>query len=235
MKKLILFIIAGTFGIGAQAQDLILTNYSQNHGGDVSMGAIDAYVTIENHNVTDSLFVTAERTINDTASGHINLFCYGIACYPPSTSISPDPARIGPGGSDNTFKSQLLPNGNVGVSEVKYCFYDQSNITDSTCVRFIYDVLAVGIEDVATGATFSSPSPNPANNFTAFTYDLKGNTQNFNIEVYNMLGSIVKTVEIPEQRGALIINTSELETGIYFCSLVSEGKSYLTQKLLVTR
>ncbi|MBT8196824.1 MAG: T9SS type A sorting domain-containing protein [Bacteroidia bacterium] len=235
MRKLILFTIAGMLSFGAQAQDLVLSNYTVNHNGNTAMGTIDAYVTIENHSPTDSLFVLAERTVNNLATNHINLFCYGINCYPPSTSLSPDVIGLGPGDSDNTFKSQLLTGQSVGVSEVKYCFYDQGSTSDSVCVRFVYDITVVGVEDIAKDATFSNASPNPANRFTAFTYDLKGNTQNFEIQVYNMLGSVVKTVQVPQQRGALIINTAELENGVYFCSLVSEGKTYLTQKLLVTR
>lgn len=233
MKKLLLFIALGLFTLGTQAQDLFLSNYTTNHFGDLNT-VIDAHVTIENHG-TNTMYVMAERVENNLAAGHLNLFCYGITCYPPSTDISSVPDTILIGGADNSFKSQLLPNQSIGVSNVKYCFYEQSNIADSVCIRFVYSVTAVGIEDVAKNASFSKPSPNPAKGFTAFTYDLQGNTQAFVIEVYNMLGSKVKTVEVAEQRGALLMSTEELENGIYFCSLVSEGKVYLTQKLLVAR
>lgn len=233
MKKIILLVTIGLFTFSSQAQDLVLTNYTGLHSGDLNT-VIDAYVTIENHGA-NTLYVMAERVENNLAAGHLSLFCFGITCYPPSTNISSVPDTILIGGADNTFKGQLFPNQNIGVSDVKYCFYKMNNIADSVCVRFVYDVTAVGIEDVAKNASFSKPSPNPAKAFTAFTYNLQGNTQMFVIEVYNMLGSKVKTVEVTEQSGALIMSTEELENGVYFCSLVSEGKVYLTQKLLVAR
>lgn len=234
MKKIILFTFIGLVSFGLSAQNLFLTNYTTNQTGNASQANIDAHVTIENHAATN-LNVMAQRVLNNLAPNHLNNFCYGIQCYGPSTSISPGPELIMAGGSDNTFKSTLLTNGSAGISEVKYCFFDQNNNSDSVCVRFVYEVSAVGIEDVAKNASFSKPSPNPAKSFTAFTYDLKNNSQSFKIDVYNMLGSKVKSIAINENRGAIIMSTDELENGIYFCSLVSNSKVYLTQKLLVAR
>ena len=138
MKKYILLVLFSTIAIGINAQSLVLSNYTTLHNGTVNEGSIDAYVTIENH-ASNTQLVMAQRTENNLAPNHINLFCFGVSCYTPTTSISPVPDTILAGGSSNTFKSQLLPNYALGISDVKYCFYDQNNISDSVCVRFIYD------------------------------------------------------------------------------------------------
>jgi hypothetical protein len=52
--------------------------------------------------------------------------------------------------------------------------------------------------------------------------------------VYNMLGAVVKTENITDASGAVRMDVSTLENGVYFTSLEVAGKQVSTKRLVVT-
>ena len=95
-------------------------------------------------NITSSsLDVMCEKIIIDTAAGTSNYFCWGSSCWPSSVYVSPIPAgvRTVPAGySDSSnFTGYYDAFGNPARAVVKYCFYPQGNIADSSCLTIYYN------------------------------------------------------------------------------------------------
>ncbi|MBP3253417.1 MAG: T9SS type A sorting domain-containing protein [Bacteroidales bacterium] len=76
--------------------------------------------------------------------------------------------------------------------------------------------------------------PNPAANFTTFTYSVPAKYTKANLVVRNALGSVVnKTPVKVGSTGKITMNTSELANGVYFYSITSDGVTLVTKKLII--
>ena len=235
MKKLIFltFVLSILlFSIGTVKAQWSLSNYMlQNTVSDTS--EIDAFITIENHG-SNTLYLQVERTIQYLVANTEESFCFGPNCYTPGTSISIDPAIIAPGDSDRHFHIIILPHGTCGTSYIHYRIFNQNNISDSLGIDMSFGFCtATGISESSSSYGVSRPTHNPADGFTSFNYQLNDNNGHTHIAVYNMLGSLIKLVPITEKSGELLINTSDLKSGLYLCSVVNNNKVTNTYKLVV--
>ena len=79
----------------------------------------------------------------------------------------------------------------------------------------------------------SKPLRNPADGFTLFNYSLPTNEAGDKLVVFNMLGSFVKSMDVNGLKGTIVMNTSELTSGIYLVSYMSGNKVRSTSKLVV--
>ncbi|MFU8844095.1 MAG: T9SS type A sorting domain-containing protein [Bacteroidales bacterium] len=75
--------------------------------------------------------------------------------------------------------------------------------------------------------------PNPAHQTAHFDFEWKKEMTDAKIIIYNLLGKMVREVEIRENTGTLKINVSDLIEGIYFYSLVVKNQPEVTQKLII--
>jgi hypothetical protein len=75
--------------------------------------------------------------------------------------------------------------------------------------------------------------PNPAHQTAHFDFEWKKEMTDAKIVIYNLLGKMVREVEIRENTGTLKINVSDLIEGIYFYSLVVKNQPEVTQKLII--
>ncbi|MEQ1666527.1 MAG: T9SS type A sorting domain-containing protein, partial [Bdellovibrionales bacterium] len=90
---------------------------------------------------------------------------------------------------------------------------------------------SLGENDEAFG--LSKPLQNPADAFTVFNYNLKSTDNSDRLIVFNMLGTKMKTMDIPGKSGALVLTTSDLKSGMYMVSYISNGKVKDTSRLVV--
>ena len=124
-------------------------------------------------------------------------------------------------GEDNPLggSNRLLDiNGATGDVLVEYIY---NTCDGSTSVSTIYldDRLAFNI------------SPNPFNDYTIIEFNNDLN-QTFNLEVYNLLGENIKTINsIQENR--IELSRDGIAPGVYFATLRSETGSYYTQKIVI--
>lgn len=84
--------------------------------------------------------------------------------------------------------------------------------------------------------------PNPFNPSTTISYSLMENTQNPQIEIYNVKGQKVKGYQLEEKPGESSIvwngkdtNDKPVSSGVYFYRLVNEGKIMQTRKMLLMK
>ena len=77
--------------------------------------------------------------------------------------------------------------------------------------------------------------PNPVEGQGMIRYSVANSVQNSAVIIYDLLGRAVANYPIVKGEGELSINTGNYPSGIYFCSLVINGKPIVTQKMVVQK
>jgi hypothetical protein len=178
--------------------------------------------------------VKVARKVLNQVTGSENNFCWGADCYPDFISVSPNPVNIPAGGSNSSFKGDYSPNGNQGITRIRYSFFKTTGSPDSvhTIVTFNANSISGNRKDADLNNMIGMPTPNPANEMTAIQYNLPAGTKSAKLRVLNAIGGLVKEMNLEKQGAALII-TSNLPNGIYFYNLQVDGRSVSTKKLIV--
>lgn len=200
--------------------------------GPVTANRLEADLYIENRNIND-LAVLVDRDISQIHPAHRTYYCWA-QCYDTTVSLSPD-ALILPGGTvDSTsFHSYIYTANTAGVSKVTYTFFDQNNTSDTALATITYDVLNTSISSVEKSLySLGSPSPNPANNMTSFTYAAP--VANTKLVIRDLIGNVVAEHPLNATKGIVLIPVGELNSGIYVCSIVNNGNSISSSKLVVS-
>lgn len=172
-----------------------------------------------------------------TASAY---FCFAGNCYGASTFTSPSVLSLNSNQSAsqstvayNMLVADLDEASSVGVSVVKYTFFNTTLASDSVQITLKYNA-PVGLNE-NTNASISSfeAYPNPASDFTSFKINSTRNSD-AKLEVYNSLGGMVSTknVQLSEGKNKIDYNVENLSPGIYFAS-VKLGNSTYTKKFIV--
>jgi hypothetical protein len=231
MRKIFTLIFLACSLNTMHAQTLSYTNLTASVSGVISDSSLQALVDIINTG-SNTLDVYLTRYDLNVVPGTENSFCWGILCYGSTTFTSPLPATIDGGNTETSFRGDYLPHGYVGTSTVGYTFFDGNNASDSIHLQINYTILPTGINEVKNTSFISAPSPNPANNLTAFSYALRTNSA-ASVSIINMLGKTIKTFPLTARNGNIILNTVDLPSGIYMIAMQEAGKNISVQKLIV--
>ena len=240
MKKLILvtYLLSVVVFFG-YSQSLSLINEGNpvpNNGeliftGEPTSEVIESHIGVTN-NSSDTLNVLCKKVEISLIPGSENTFCWD-ACYPPNIYVSLGPLAIAPGETNTAFIGEYKPLTFAGQSIIRYVFFDQNNTNDSVCFQSLYQAYPLGVEDQKGLAALSSAYPNPATIQASFNYSVESGI-NANLTVRNILGSTVKEVYLSGV-GVARISILDLSEGIYFYSLVVNGQTLSTRKLVVSR
>ncbi len=184
------------------------------------------------NNSSYTLNVKVRKFIISEVPGTYNYFCWE-QCYTPQVYISPTSIPIGPGQSVPNFYADYLPVGNAGSTTVEYCFYDETDFTNQTCVTIEFQVSVASAVKNADLGQIGLPQPNPAYDVVRFQYSLNQSAQHATITLYNLVGQQVKQVPLTAQNGILEINISDLQAGIYMYSFMSASRMISNGKLIV--
>jgi hypothetical protein len=239
MKKFLLFVyFAGVIAFFGYSQSLSLSDSAgpvANNStiwkwGSPNAEEIVAFVFVTN-NTGNAIPVKVRKVEVNVLPGTINLFCWGL-CFAPNVYESPDPLVIEGGATNNLdFSGHYTPNGALGISTMRYVFFNADNPSDTVCVNVNFDTYPQGIGKPSISGNISNPYPNPAGNVVNFDYDLPQNSKAALI-IRNVLGSVVMESEL-QTAGKLTLNTSGLTDGVYFYSLIVNGNNQATRKLVI--
>ena len=182
---------------------------------------------------TASMSVKAKKIVIDTVPGSTNTFCFDSSCFGRDTYVSTTTAIIAPGVEDTSFSADYRPRGHLGESIMMYVFFNVDDPSDSAWVIVHFKAIYNGIDDeIAAKTEISDPYPNPAIHHTTFNYNFPDNTH-ARFVLRDILGSDIKEMEIHNSEGKLLVNTSDLKSGIYFYSFFVDDELVLTKKLIV--
>jgi hypothetical protein len=226
----LLFSFGLTFGQSLQCtQGSDVTVWEDSDGGEIVIE-----LAIENiSSVSGNYHV--ERTITQDLNGVTNLFCW-TACYLPTTNTSTSPLTIAAGEENHAFSFHMFPAGNNGTFSADYRFYNELDPTDAIIVTITSHTTPTGVEvSSEVKNTIHQIVPNPASGFTSINYSALDGFETAELQVFNMLGAMVKNEKLFEINGNVIISTSDLSSGVYFVNLLIDDKRVSTQKLTVVR
>lgn len=236
MKKVLLLFFISSILNSQVSQAQISTGSFELTSDDTLMLEADNFAVLESHasvkNISNQAVKTiVSREILNTSTGHSNYFCWGVNCYGPMTSESPDTISIAAGETNISFKGYLDGGGVDGVSTVRYCFSNADVSSDRACYVVKY---ALGTASAASG--FSKEPGQPTQ--VPATYDpssqtIKVNVAGGKIEVWNMLGQKVE-LDFRYDGTGMVADASKLKTGYYFLFGNNE-KGPWGAKVLVTK
>lgn len=211
-------------------------------------------VYVENTS-SDSMSVYLKRyELNPIVDSTSNYFCWGATCLGGDVTGNQtirfgeptDTTVIQAGDTNKTLAAYYEPNnyfrgtpfnkvymyGNMGF---RFVIYDRDNPSDSASVILVYKIQeTVGIKEVAKVNYNLKVGPNPANNQVNITYNIKGNYAQQTLEIYDLLGNLVKAEKLRNSSDVFNLNVSDLNSGIYFYRLRLDGISTESQKLVIT-
>ena len=136
-------------------------------------------------------------------------------------------------GDSSVFRGTLLVDGAINLLEGSSLL--GRGLSKAGAISLHNNIVTVP-SDVATGiATFSnahsvSIAPNPFNSFATITLSDASKTNNYNVKIYNVLGSEVIQSNLTKQLTTL--NTSNLHSGIYFYKVMENNKVVQSGKLI---
>ena len=239
MKKyLLLFCFTAVSALFAYSQSLTLSdsagpianNSTKLVYGSPSADEILSHVFVKNTS-SGAITVKVKKVEMAIQNGTMNLLCWGL-CYAPEVFVSIDSIVIAAGATNETdFSGHYLPQGVVGISTIRYVFYDMYNPTDSVCVNVDYSTYPQGISKVANDIT-CNVYPNPANQSANFTFSVPQDSD-ARLIIRNLVGNVVKDIPVTGNTGQIKVNTSDLAEGLYFYSVLINGTSQVAKKLVV--
>lgn len=233
MKKTFTLFAALGLTMGVFAQDFSLTDPTPWVSGAVDE-IIHSYVDVTN-DASSALDVHCKRENINVGAGTSNYFCW-TQCYGPMTDQSPVSYPMDAGAMTEIFAGYYNANGFVGFSIVRYTFFEEGNESNETSFDVTYSTDPNGIVDGFVSGTngLSASYPNPANASTEMVYSLKPDANRATVEMYDMLGSKVRSIPLTEQNGELKVDLSTIPSGLYFFNMVVDGKTLETRKLMVS-
>ncbi len=225
---------------------LAFTLMSAQVGFSQSLEAIDPQEVVEGtvednllqeefdvrNNSDVTVFVKVKRIEVSIIEGSLNYFCW-YQCYTPATSVSPTSVAIAPGESISLFYADYQPMGNAGSSFIDYCFFDENNPSDETCVSIEYRVSGPSSIKDADLLTVGNPQPNPAVDITQIPYVLKESNKGAALVIYNILGSEIKRQPISGTSGNITLDVSDLQAGVYIYSFYNDNRILASSRLVV--
>lgn len=228
MKKLLLALTFLVFAIGLpilKAQTLTIEKEYHNVVFPASEFS-DASTYLQN-NSAGPIKIKWTRMVEYEPVGWTTTVCDALNCYSPSTAVAPLVVTI-PAGETSLLKLNLFPNEVVGVAKYYIVAYD---ITDSAGVNVTMTVDATAQETTGIGDAASkdviSIYPNPAKD--VLTVNLDAARQISSIEIYNVVGQKMKTVNLQEGIKSVAVPVSDLKKGVYFVRVLSGDKEVATK------
>jgi hypothetical protein len=189
---------------------------------------IVAYLDVTNTSSGD-ISVRVQRYENNMIPGAQSSICWGL-WYPPHIGLSPYTILIPAGATNSTdFAAHYYPNGNAGISEIDFVFFDDNNPTDEVLVTTFFNALITGVDNIRHEA-LSRVYPNPANTFVNIDiyHDL---TNDIRIELMSVTGAVVAESTVHQK--ITTINTSDLPGGLYFYRLHLNGEVVESGRIVI--
>jgi len=251
MKKITPLIIALVFSISfVNAQSYTLSWEEVTLGDTVTISGDPANMELVFHailtnNSENTVTFDMKRRLIYLLDSTATSYCWGHGCSipnPDSIVIARDTVILAPGGStsEEGFSGHYVnedwnkPIGAIGTSLIEYTFFNVDNEDEYVTVVAKFVTAPDGVIDqIMADGFISDMYPNPATHFINLDYELTSKVNSASIRVMNLLGSVVKNVEIDKNSTNLRLDISNLTKGVYFYSVIINNEVYKTKKLIV--
>jgi hypothetical protein len=242
MKKIIsilfLFVIMTSF-----SQDLVI-----RYNGEIYNNNDTIFVEPRFLNSDDTYYIDIENTTSQQLgimvvrdpiillSGATTQFCIGESCLEGNVSVFPQLINAGENFShaangDQAFHLFYNPNGNKGISVLKFKLFDQTTPAIETNFYIYFDSRDVSVAKNSNSGNLNA-YPNPASTKVTFDYNIPNLNSDALLVIRTITGTII-TKELIGNNTKISISLENYNPGIYFYSIENEGKAIVTKKLIV--
>jgi len=202
--------------------------------GDTITGNIIKKVVGVKNISTSAVTVDLKKIETSLLPGTSCQICFAGQCYLSSVFVSPNTATLTPNDTNSSGSVDYKPKGHLGESIITLVFFNTGDTNDSAWVVVHFHGSPAGItENDLAKTSISNAYPNPAVNYTSFDYSFAQGTTSAKFVLSDILGSKVKEETLNNMSGNLIVNTSDIEAGIYFYSFYENDRLVLTKKIIV--
>jgi hypothetical protein len=200
---------------------------------------IKANVFITN-TTSDIIHLLVKKEDIEQLENTFNTFCWIDQCYPPNVVLSPVPMALAPGATTTEvdFYLDYIPNGQEGITIVRYTLFNQNIPADSVSIIFKFNTSNVGIDGSLqfSEKIISKPYPNPASSLVHFDIEIPSSIRDASIVIRNLLGSEVMRYYVGSSNGRVSLPVSQLKEGFYFYTLnVEDNYPVQTGRLIIKR
>lgn len=246
MKKIYLFTLILTsltfYGI-AQSVTLISKagilgqNTTVYQAGTADSSELITFVDVKNV-TTEPVNIFCKKSVLSVMDSTESVMCWADGCYPSWVTVSPSAKTIAPGETVSEFSGHYVWIGkNLGFTSgetvIRWVFYNSVDAADSVSLTVYYTTYGAGLAESGIGPTsLSNAYPNPAGSQTTIGYSVPSGTDG-SLLIRDVLGSTKKMEPLTSASGKITVNTSNLSDGIYFYSLMVNGKTAQTKKMVV--
>lgn len=245
MKKLFftLALLVSVFALAAQSYTVteketgnIVENgasYYVYGDGEATWGELNIEFDVT---ANENVRLIGEKVEMQVVENTQNYFCWGN-CFLSTVYVS-DPVSLD-AGQFEVFSMHYMYNDAIedvaGLEQImQYYLYPANNPDDKFVINVIFKYSLDGVEDISNIDEFSNAYPMPASNVVNFDYNFASSVD-AEVAIYNMMGQEVMRNRFSGMNGKLSINVSDLTDGVYFYSLIVNGKTEKSNKLVIRK
>lgn len=205
---------------------------------------LDTYIQVKN-NSGSAKNIKIKRYEITAVPSSVNYFCWTV-CYAPMTAgvkplfpLTTDMAYNDyvTANANSYAPNQLIayhkPNGTVGTSTYRFVAFDGANPNDSTWMDVQVDIV-LSVDEKSNLTQFNT-WPNPASSITNVKYQFQNSSNDQQLVVTDMIGARKAAYNLVGNEGTLKVDLNDFATGVYFFTILSNGTSLSTKKIVVTR
>lgn len=253
MKKLLLTLAIILSVMALSAQNYTITEKETGNAvengatyyiygdGSAAWGFVGGDLIAEFHlTAINQVTLIAERHVHNEVTGAVNSICLG-SCYSPELSVTP-PYTINPGDDPIDYAMHYNPADGYSYwdlleqeQHITYYLYEESTPDDKFVIDVYFKYTLNDVEGISNVEMFSNAYPMPASSIVNFDYSFNSDVNSAMVAVYNMMGQEVLRSDISGMSGKATINVSDLADGVYFYSLIVNGKTEKSSKLVVRK
>ena len=231
-----------TISLSAFSQELVIRHNGIIYDNNDTIYAVPSilnsdntyYIDIEN-TTSQILNILVLRNDIQLLHGATTQFCIGENCWTGNASEYPQTINAGENYSHAAYGDQAFhifynPNGNYGVSLLRFAIFDITNPAISTVFYLRLDNTQ-SIQNNNNSETLNA-YPNPTSNRVTIEHNLNSNYGKTELVIRNITDSVLYSNPI---NGSSKTNVSleDFSAGIYFYSIENQGKTIATKKLIV--
>ncbi|MBR1626554.1 MAG: T9SS type A sorting domain-containing protein [Bacteroidales bacterium] len=239
MKKIYLLLVATLSVFTLQAQKITLLYNDEEITSDQLEVSLNpeaklnmTFIHVQNDSENDITF-RAEMEPNMSEGNTVSM-CFAGNCMVP-TAMKSESVTVEPGEIYSQFDLQYEYT-SLAESSVLLHFIEEGSNDTLKNLNVVYksNNNIADITEEKSNVVSVKVIPNPANTVTTFNYSIPFGYEKAQLVIQNALGSVVEQTPIKVTgNGKVTMNVSGLAKGVYFYSIVADGKTLITKKLIV--
>jgi len=185
----------------------------------------------------NSIVVSRRKVEINVLAGTDNEFCFAGKCNSTHIFTAPDKMTLAPNATttENDSYARFYPNGKTGNSTIRYEFFSDDESFETVFVEVTFTskqptkIAPLPFANVI----ISNPYPNPARGHTNIDYVFTPDVFTARIIIRSLTGQVVQTLPLNVAGNSVRIDTSSLNSGMYFYSIELNNQVFLTKRLIV--